>query len=48
MLIEKGADIHVKSKNGATSLHDASLNGHTETAMMLIEKGADIHEKDNA
>ena len=42
MLMEKGADIHVKSKNEATSLHDASLKGHAETAMMLIEKGADI------
>jgi hypothetical protein len=30
-----------------TALHNASLNGHTETAMALAKAGADVHCKDN-
>ncbi len=30
-----------------TALHDASQNGHTETAMALVKAGADVHCKDN-
>jgi hypothetical protein len=28
-----------------TALHDASCNGHTETAMALVRAGADVHCK---
>ncbi len=30
-----------------TALHDALLNGHTETAMALVKAGADVHGKEN-
>jgi hypothetical protein len=47
LLIEKGADIHVKNKNGYTALHYASMKGRTEVVNLLIEKGADINVKNN-
>jgi hypothetical protein len=31
-----------------TALHNASENGHTETAMALVMAGADVHGKDSA
>ncbi len=30
-----------------TALHDASLEGHTETAMALVKAGADVHCQDS-
>ncbi len=30
-----------------TALHNASCNGHTETAMALVRAGADVHCKAN-
>ena len=44
-LINGGADIDEKDKDGATPLHYAAANGHTETALALIKAGADIHAK---
>ena len=33
--------IHVQ--NGATSLHTASQNGHTDVVDLLVRAGADVH-----
>ena len=47
LLIEKGADIHVKTNDGRSPLQDVIGYGRTEVVNLLIEKGADIHVKDN-
>ena len=39
-LIEKGATINAKDKDGTTALMTASTKGKTEIVKMLIEKGA--------
>jgi len=46
-LLAKGADVNAKNNDGATSLHYASWNGHTELAEALIAKGANINAKDS-
>ena len=40
MLIERGADLSAKNKDGETPLHRASQAGQVEIARMLIEHGA--------
>ena len=45
MLIEQGANINEKSKNGWTALMYACKNGHLEVTKMLLEQGANINEK---
>jgi serine/threonine-protein phosphatase 6 regulatory ankyrin repeat subunit B len=47
-LIDKGADVNAKNKDGDTALMSASLKGHTEIVKALIEKGADVNAKDKA
>lgn len=47
MLLERGADINAKSRDGGTALHAAAFFGHAETAKLLLEKGADTTIKDN-
>ena len=44
-LIEKGADVNAKSRDGSTPLHSAAFLGHTEIAELLIRKGADVNPK---
>jgi ankyrin repeat protein len=45
-LIEKGADINVKTKDdGHTPLHWAAREGHSEIAELLITNGADTDVK---
>jgi ankyrin repeat protein len=39
-LLDKGADVNVKSKNGATALSWASKKGNTATVMLLKKAGA--------
>ena len=41
-LIEKGADVNAKSRDGSTPLHSAAFLGHTEIAELLIQKGANV------
>ena len=40
-LINHGADVNVKSKDGSTSLHHAAANCHTRACIRLVEMGAD-------
>jgi hypothetical protein len=47
MLLEKGADVNVKSGYRSTALTLASWDGDTEIVRMLLEKGADVNAKDN-
>ncbi len=42
-LIEKGAEVNAKSRDGSTPLHSAAFLGHTEIAELLIQKGAEIN-----
>ena len=47
MLIERGADLSAKNKDGETPLHLASQAGQVEVACMLIERGADPSARNN-
>ena len=42
LLIKHGADVSVKDKTHATSLHVAALCGSFETVRLLLEHGADV------
>ena len=44
-LIEKGADVNMKNRDGSTPLHGAAFLGRTEIAELLIQKGADVNPK---
>jgi len=46
LLIERGADIHVKDSRNNTPLLYATEKNNTEICLLLIERGADIHMKD--
>ena len=48
LLLEHGADIHIRRSNGRTPLHEACLNGELEAAQALIDGGADVHSVDDA
>ena len=47
VLLEHGADINVKSRDGSTALHAAAFLGRAETAKLLLEKGADTTLRNN-
>jgi ankyrin repeat protein len=42
LLIDRGADIHVRDVDGDTPLHWAAVAGRAEAAKLLISKGADV------
>eukprot|EP01035_Chromulina_nebulosa_P023927 gene23927-31054_t len=42
LLLEKGANIRAKNKEGGTVLYLAAANGHTATISLLLKHGADI------
>ena len=44
-LVEKGADVNAKSRDGSTPLHSAAFLGHTKIAELLIQKGAEVNPK---
>jgi len=46
-LIEKGAEVNKKDKDGATPLAHAALNGYYRIAELLIANGADVDARDN-
>jgi len=45
LLLEKGADLESKSKNGYTPLSQAAFKGHEAVTKLLLEKGADLESK---
>jgi len=45
MLIEKGAELDIRNKDGSTCLQVAALFGHTDTVKLLLEKDADASIK---
>ena len=47
LLIEEGANVNMRNKDGRTPLHKASIDGHLEIVKLLFKKGANIHIKDN-
>ena len=47
LLLEKGANINNRHRDGSTALHSAAFLGHVETVKLLLEKGADINARSN-
>jgi hypothetical protein len=48
LLLEKGADVNCRNRDGATALHTAAFFGQPGAARVLIEKGADVNAKTTA
>ena len=42
-LIQKGADVNAKNRDGGTALHGAAFLGHADTAKLLIREGANVN-----
>ena len=45
-LVEKGADVNAKDKDGWTPLHYAASNGYLDVVKFLVENGADVDAED--
>ncbi|XP_044726613.1 serine/threonine-protein phosphatase 6 regulatory ankyrin repeat subunit B-like isoform X3 [Chrysoperla carnea] len=45
MLLNKGADVDAKEKNGSTALHIATEEGSNEIVKLLLERGAKVDSK---
>ena len=46
LLIDRGADVNARAKDGRTALHGAALQGFDDIIEFLASKGADLHAKD--
>lgn len=46
LLLEHGANAHVRNKNGQTPLHTALENGLSEIVALLLKFGADVNAQD--
>ena len=47
LLIENGAEVNIKSGDGATPLHSAAFFGRTDVAKLLLENGANPQARNN-
>ena len=47
LLLENGAALNAKNRDGATALMSASANGYMEVVKFLLEQGIDINARDN-
>ena len=47
VLLNRGADVHARDRNGNTPLHRAAVFNAFATAEMLLNQGADVHAKNN-
>jgi len=47
MLLEHGASVHMRTKNGQTPLHLASLHRFPSVVALLLKFGAEVDAKDN-
>ncbi|MGY8767755.1 MAG: ankyrin repeat domain-containing protein [Pirellulales bacterium] len=47
LLIEKGADLSLRNRDGNTALHMAAFVTNTEIVTQLLNKGADVNVKNN-
>ena len=47
LLLEHGADVNARTKDGRIPLHHASKSGAREVVRLLLEHGADVKAKDN-
>jgi len=45
LLLEKGANIESKTRDGLTPLHCAARSGHEQVVDMMLERGAPISSK---
>ena len=48
LLLENGADINGRTKEGSTALHSAAFLGRAETAEFLLQHGAHTHLKNSS
>src|SRR5260221_5170004 len=47
LLLEHGASVHVRDKNGQMPLHGASHHGHSGIVALFLKLGADVDAQDN-
>jgi ankyrin repeat protein len=45
LLLEKGADVNLRTENGPTALMEASARGHADIVKTLLDKGAEVNAK---
>jgi ankyrin repeat protein len=47
LLIDAGADVNTRGKNGNTPLHDAVSFGNLDMVKYLVSRGADVNAKND-